>query len=203
MPTYLLDPSVCFLNHGSFGSTPKEILEAQQRLRRVMEREPVDFLTREYPDRWDASINAVSEFLGSDREGTVFVHNATSGVNAVISSLDLGPEDQILTTNHRYDAVRNTFEYAVNRRGIEVVEARVPFPIEDPSSIVDAVGRAITPRTKLLVVDQISSPTALIFPIKALIALARSHGIPVLVDGAHAPGQVDVNLKEMAPDFWV
>jgi isopenicillin-N epimerase len=203
MPTYLLDPSVCFLNHGSFGSTPKELLETQQSLRMTMEREPVDFLIREYATRWEASIDAVSEFLGSDREGTVFVHNATTGVNAVISSLDFGPEDQILTTNHRYDAVRNTFEYAANRRGIEVVEARVPFPLEDPSAIVEAVSQAITPRTKLLVVDQISSPTALIFPVDALIAVARSHGIPVLVDGAHAPGQVEVNLREMAPDFWV
>jgi isopenicillin-N epimerase len=203
MPTYLLDPSVCFLNHGSFGSTPKELLDSQQSLRMAMEREPVDFLLREYPGRWEASIDAISEFLGSDREGTVFVHNATSGVNAVISSLDLGPSDQILTTNHRYDAVRNTFEYAANRRGIEVVEAHVPFPIEDSGVIVEAVTRAITPRTKLLVIDQISSPTALIFPVAALIAVARSHGIPVLVDGAHAPGQVDVNLREMAPDFWV
>lgn len=203
MATYLLDPNVCFLNHGSFGATPKEILEAQHALRLQMEAEPVDFLIRELPDRWRAALDTVAGFLGADPEGTAFVQNATSGVNAVISSIDWQAGDQILTTNHRYDAVRNTLSHAAARAGAEVVEAIVPFPLNDPAQIIAAITAAIGPKTRMLVIDQITSPTALIFPVREIIKIARERGVLVLVDGAHAPGQIEVNLTALDPDFWV
>lgn len=203
MPTHLIDPSICFLNHGSFGSTPLELLELQHALRLEMEREPVDFLKRHHPERWHRAVASVSTFLNSDPAGTVFTHNATSGVNAVIGSFPWAEGDQILTTNHRYDAVRNTFDYAAKRRGLEVVEANIPFPIQRTSQIIDAIEAAITPRTRMIAIDQIASPTAIIFPVDAIIELARQRGIATLVDGAHAPGQLNLNLAKMAPDFWV
>ena len=203
MATYLLDPDICFLNHGSFGATPKEILEAQHKLRLQMEAEPVDFLIRDLPVRWRAALDAVAAFLRSDPEGTAFVHNATSGVNAVISSIDWQPGDQILTTNHRYDAVKNTLSHAATRAGAEVIEAAVPFPLNGPDEVVAAIEAAINPKTRMLVIDQITSPTALIFPVAEIIRVARARGVMVLVDGAHAPGQIDVDISALDPDFWV
>ncbi len=203
MPTHLLDPDVCFLNHGSFGSTPLELLELQSQLRFELEREPIDFLARTYPERWAKAVDSVSTFLNSDPAGTAFVHNATSGVNAVIGSFPWKPGDQILTTSHRYPAVRNTLEHTARRMGLEVIEATVPFPIEDATQITNAILAAITPRTRMIAVDHIASPTALIFPVADIIRIARERDIVTLIDGAHAPGQIDLNLRELAPDFWV
>ena len=203
MPTHLLDPDVCFLNHGSFGSTPLELLAVQQGFRRQMEREPVDFLVRQRDSRWATAVSTVAEFLHADPESTVFVHNATSGINAVIQSFPWERGDQILTTNHRYDAVRRTLEHAAHRHGVDVMEARVPFPLDSSNQILDAIGAAITPRTRMMVVDHIASPTAVVFPIDAVVQLARRRGIAILVDGAHAPGHVDVDLIANPPDFWV
>ena len=133
----------------------------------------------------------------------MFVQNATAGINAVLSSFPLEPGDQILTTNHRYDAVRFTLDRAAAARGASVVEATVPFPITSPAEVVDCVRRAITSRTRLMILDQITSPTALIYPAHALVDLAREHGIAVCIDGAHAPGQVDLDIEGLGADFWV
>ncbi len=203
MPTYLTDPNLCFLNHGSFGATPQEILDVQTSLRREMERSPVDFLHRQISHRVLEARTAVATFLNADVQGTVFTHNATTGINAVISSLPFQNGDEILTTNHRYDAVRNTLEHTARRYNAHVIEAKVPFPIHDADQVVAAIEGSITTKTKLLVIDHITSPTALIFPINQIIELAHSHGIPILVDGAHSPGQIDVDLDELGADFWV
>ena len=203
MATYLLDPDVCFLNHGSFGATPKEILDAQHAMRIEMEREPVDFLARTIESRWHSAIGAVAGFLSSDPDGTVFVQNATAGVNAVIASFPWSKGDQILTTNHRYDAVRHTLDHAAHRAGVTVKEAAVPFPIQDPEQVIQAVEDSLTPQTRMLVIDQITSPTALRFPVKKIVDIARSRGIATLIDGAHAPGQIDIDINRLSPDFWV
>ena len=203
MATYLLDPEVCFLNHGSFGATPEELLVAQDTLRRALEREPIDFLLRLLPDRLCQARAAVGGFIGADPEGLVFVQNATAGVNAVLGSFEFGPGDEILTTNHRYDAVRNTLDRWASARGAQVTEAVVPFPLAGPSDVLDAIGAAWTDRVRLLVVDHISSPTALIFPIAELVAMAKERGVPVLVDAAHAPGQVTLDVAALGADFWV
>jgi isopenicillin-N epimerase len=203
MPRYLLDPDICFLNHGSFGAIPEELLAVQDDLRREIERQPIDFLIRQLPQRLSEARDAVAGFIGAAPSSTVFVQNATTGVNAVLGSVDLASGDEILTTDHRYDAVRNTLDRAAAAHGARVVEAQIPFPLASSAQVLDRVEAAITPRTKLMILDQIASPTALIFPVDALVALARSRGIPVLIDGAHAPGQVDVDLQRIRPDFWV
>jgi isopenicillin-N epimerase len=202
-PTFLLDPEINFLNHGSFGATPRCVLQVQRELREVMEREPIDFMIRQLPERISQACEAVAHFIGSPPENTAFVQNATAGVNAVLSSVPLEAGCEILTTNHRYDAVRNTLQRAALAQGARVVEATVPFPISSSQEVTEAIEAAITPKTRLIIVDQITSPTALIFPVEELVQLARDRGIPILVDGAHAPGQIDLDLSKNPPDFWV
>jgi len=203
MATYLLSPDVCFLNHGSFGATPKELLDEQHRLRLVMESEPIDFLLRENERRWREAISRVATFLNADVDGTVFVHNATSGVNAVLQSFPWRDGDEILTTNHRYDAVRRAMEHTASKHNLRVVECSVPFPLSSSQAFIEAVDAAVTDSTRMLVIDHITSPTALITPVKELVELARSRGIATLVDAAHAPGHVEVDLTGLEPDFWV
>ena len=203
MPEYLLDPHICFLNHGSFGACPIEILDEQQRWRRELEREPVDFLDRRFPERLDLARARTAEFLGARPDELVFMTNATSAVNAVLRSHPPPQGSEVLTSNHRYDAVGNTLRRAVEASDARLIEANIPFPLCSPDEIVQAFTEAITPRTSMMVIDQITSPTALVFPVQELVELAHSHGCTVLVDGAHAPGQVDLDLTELQPDWWV
>ena len=203
MPEYLLDPHICFLNHGSFGACPREVLEEQQRWRIELEREPVDFLDRRFLERLDTARARAARFLQAHPEDLVFVTNATSGVNAVLQSYPPPAGSEVLTSNHRYDAVGNTLRRSVEASGARLVEAQVPFPLSEPADILHAFAEAITADTFMMVIDQITSPTALLFPVAELIALARSHGVLVLIDGAHAPGQVDLDLNALQPDWWV
>ena len=203
MPTHLHDQSILYLNHGAFGGTPKELLDEQHRLRLIMESEPVDFLVRNNEARWFEAIAPVARFLNADVDGTVFVHNATAGVNAVLQSFPWRDGDEILTTNHRYDAVRSALDYSASRWGVRVVEAEVAYPLKSGDDFIDAIAAAITPSTRMLVIDHITSPTALITPIEALVQLARERGIVTLVDAAHSPGHVDVDIDALNPDFWV
>lgn len=201
---HLLDPAWTYLNHGSFGSTPRQLLDAQRALIDEMERQPVAFLHRQLRPRLLAQKQALAPFLGADVEGLSFVTNATTGVAAVLHSLaeTLREGDELLTTDHRYGAVGNAMLATARRTGARVVEAALPYPITSPDQVVDAVAAAITPRTRLLVVDWITSPTALVLPVAELCALARDRGVPVLVDGAHTPGQVEVDLARVQPDFY-
>jgi len=203
MPTHLHDPSICYLNHGAFGGTPQELLDEQHRLRLLMEAEPIDFLARNNESYWFDAIEPVARFLNSDVDGTVFVQNATAGVNAVLQSFPWRPGDEILTTNHRYDAVRSTLDYSASRWGVRVVEAEVAYPLQSGQAFVEAIAEAMTPSTRMLVIDHITSPTALITPIAELVQMARERGIVTLVDAAHSPGHVDVDIAALNPDFWV
>lgn len=203
MPEYLIDPDICFLNHGSFGACPREVLDEQHRFRTLLEREPVDFLDRTAPERLNQVRIRAAQFLGANAEDLVFVPNATSGINAVLTSFPPKAGSEVLTSNHRYDAVAHTLRRAVEFSGAKLIEAQVPFPLKDPQQIIAAFEAAITPQTSMMVIDHITSPTALIFPVDELITLARQHQIPILIDGAHAPGQVTVNLNKMRPDWWV
>lgn len=200
---FLLDPTVTFLNHGSFGATPAPVRARQAAWRDEMEREPVDFLARRLPLLLAEARAALAPFVGARADDLAFVQNATTGANAVIDSVALRPGDELLTTDHRYDAVRNAMEARARRAGARVVEAALPFPGIDADTVVDAVAAAITPRTRLLVVDWITSPTALVLPVRRLVKLAQERGVPVLVDGAHAPGQVRVDLDALGADWWV
>jgi len=200
---HLLHPGVTFLNHGSFGACPAELLEEAEDWRRRLEAEPVDFFVRRLPGHLAAALEAVGDFLGAPGRDLAFVPNATAGVNAVLAGLRFAPGDEVLTTDHRYGAVSTALRRWVERDGARVVEAPVPFPLQRPEEVVAAVVAAIGPRTRLLVVDHITSPTALVFPAAALVAAAHARGVPVLVDGAHVPGQIDVHLTTLGADWWV
>ena len=196
-----LDDSTHFLNHGSFGATPRVVLEQQTELRRRLEAEPVRFMVRELEPLFDHARSRLAEFIGARAEDLVFVTNATTGVNAVLRSLDFQPGDEFVTTNHGYNACTNALRYVAERTGAKVVIASVPFPVESSRAIEEAVLAAVSPRTKLVLLDQITSPTALVFPIASLVRELEGRGIQVLVDAAHAPGQVPLSLDATGASF--
>ena len=162
---WLLDPAVVFLNHGSFGACPREVLELQGQYRRRMEAEPVRFLTRELDPLLDASRERLARLLHTGSDNLAFVHNATTGVNAVARSIQLQPGDELLTTSHDYNACRNALEAAARRVGARVVAAQVPLPLHGDEEVVNAVLSRVSPRTRLAMIDHVTSPTAVIFPI--------------------------------------
>jgi isopenicillin-N epimerase len=202
---WLLDEDVIFLNHGSFGACPRSVLAVQREWQERMEAEPVRFMTRELPQHLEAARVELASFVGSQPEDLVFVQNATDGANAVLRSLlpTFKPGDELLTATHAYRAVRQTMVYVAGLCGAMVVDAQVPFPITDADEVTRAIASAITPRTAFAVIDHITSPTGVIFPIKQIIALFKARGIPVLIDGAHAPGQIDLDLDTLGADYYV
>jgi isopenicillin-N epimerase len=197
-----LDPAVSYLNHGSFGACPKAVLEKQAALRAELEREPVDFLWRSLPARLAAARAALGTFTGADPDDLALVPNATTGVNAVLRSLDLRAGDELLTTSHVYPACRKAMEYVASRADGRVVVAAVPFPVAGEDDVVAPVLAAVTPRTRLALLDHVTSPTAIVFPVERLVAGLRERGVETLVDGAHAPGMVPVGLDRLGAAFY-
>src|SRR5687768_2420293 len=158
---WLLDRRVAFLNHGSFGACPKPILQLQSELRSQMEREPVQFLWRRFEERLEPARTELARFIGAKSRDLVFVTNATSGVNAVVRSFPLRAGDELLTTNHDYNACHNVLREVARQRRARVVTAQLPFPVTGPREIVEAIMAAVTPRTRLAMIDHVTSPTAL------------------------------------------
>jgi isopenicillin-N epimerase len=197
-----LDPSVTYLNHGSFGACPSAVLAVQAALRAEMEREPVDFLSAKLPARLDVAREALAVFLGADPEDLVFVPNATSGVNAVLRSLSFRPGDELLITNHTYAACRKTVEFVAARSEARVVVAQLPFPCRHEEEMIAPVLKCLTPRTRLALLDHVTSPTALILPLARLVSELRRLGVETLVDGAHAPGMVPLALKDLGAAYY-
>jgi isopenicillin-N epimerase len=197
-----LDPDITFLNHGSFGATPLAVLEKQAELRRRLESEPVRFLTRELEGLLDESRRELAAFVGADAEDVGFVPNATTGVNAVLRSMELRSNDELITTNHAYNACKNALEYVARRAGARVVVCDIPLPVRSDDDIVDRIVSSFSARTRLLLVDHITSPTALVFPIERIVREAQARGIAVLVDGAHAPGMVPVDLRALGASYY-
>ena len=184
---FLLDPGVTYLNHGSYGACPAPVFARYQELQRELERNPVEFLARRFDELTAGSRAALAAFLGARPDDLVFVPNATAGLNAVIRSLRLKPGDEVLTTRHEYGAVTRTWEFV----GSKLVYA-------EPDDLVDAIG----PRTKAVSVSHITSPTALVLPVAEICAAARAAGVLAIVDGAHAPGQVPLDLEALGADVY-
>ncbi|MEH1989299.1 aminotransferase class V-fold PLP-dependent enzyme [Nostoc sp.] len=197
-----LDSTVTFLNHGSFGACPKQVLEFQQRLRSQIEHEPLRFFGREWEPLLDDARSKLAAFVGADVQDLVFVPNATTGVNSVLRSLTFSPEDEILTTNHEYNACRNALDFIASRTGARVVVAKVPFPIDSPQQIVAAVIERVSAKTRLALLDHITSQTGLIFPIQELAKELQQRGVDTLVDGAHAPGMISLDLREIGATYY-
>jgi isopenicillin-N epimerase len=201
---WLLDPDVVFLNNGSFGATPRQVLDVQRQWQERFEREPIEFVGRHLHRELRSAAETMATFLGGRGQDLVFVENATTGVNAVLRSLipHLEPGDQLLTTSHVYNAVRQTFHYVAAVTGAEYIEVPVPFPLVDPGDVVDAVASALTDRTRFALFDHITSPTGLVFPVEHLVALCKERGIWVMIDGAHAPGMVPLQLDRLGADWY-
>jgi isopenicillin-N epimerase len=197
-----LDPGVIFLNHGSFGATPLAVLEAQAACRGRLEANPVAFLDRGLEDEQQRAKAAVGRFLGARPDDFGFVTNATAGINAVLRSLPFAPGDELLTTNHVYGAVRRTLEFVAGRTGATVVEAPVPLPIYGRDDVVSVLAAAMTEHTKLVVVDHVTSPTAVVLPVHRVAALCAERGVEVMIDGAHAPGMLDLDIGQVGATYY-
>jgi isopenicillin-N epimerase len=198
----MLDPSVVFLTHGTFGAAPRVVLERQELVRRQMESEPVRFFTRELEPLLDAARAELAEFVGASTGDLAFVPNATAGVNAVLRSLDLDKHDELLTTNHEYNASRNAMEFVCALSGAKPVVVDLPFPISDPGEVVARVLAAVTERTRLLLIDHVTSATGLIMPVETLVSELAKRGIDTLIDGAHAPGMLPLDLTALGAAYY-
>lgn len=200
---FKLDPTVTFLNHGSFGLTPRSVLATQQALRDEMEAQPVQFLSRAtLQPRLRAAAASLATFLGADGGDLALTDNATTGANAVLRSLHLKAGDEVLITDHTYGAVRNTVRYVCGRSGARIVDAALPFPGAGRDDIIAAVTAALTDRTRLAVLDFVTSGSAMVMPAAELVRACRAAGARVLIDAAHAPGMVDLDLRKLDAD-WV
>jgi isopenicillin-N epimerase len=199
---WLLDPAVAYLNHGSFGATPIAVLAKQDEFRARMERQPVQFLVRELESLLDDARATLGAFVGADPEGIAFVPNATVGVNSVIRSLDLDQHDEILLSTHEYNASRNIAEFAAQLEGARVVAAEVPFPIGSPDDAIAAVLEKVTSRTRLLLIDHITSQTGLVMPVEKLVAEMSARGIDTLIDGAHGPGMLPLDIRSIGAAYY-
>lgn len=200
-----LEPEMHFLNHGSFGATPRSVLAAQQHWRDHMEAQPVRFMADELSGLLRDAAAVLAKFLGAQPERLAFVENATDAVNAVLRSFAWRAGDEIVIANHAYPAVRNTVRFVAERYKLTVREAEIPFPLDmlhARETITAAFAQAISPRTRLLIVDHVCSPLAIVLPVADIVGLCRQHNVQVLVDGAHAPGMLDLKLDELGADWY-
>lgn len=197
-----LEPGVTYLNHGSFGPSPVPVLEARQEWLARLEREPMDFFVRRLAGYFDEAADALGRFLGCPGENLVFVPNATAGMNIVASNIPLGPDDEVLLTDHEYGAVVRIWGQACREAGAKTVVAPLPFPLNSREAVVEAVMERITPRTKVLVISHVTSQTAVELPVREVCEQARKRGVITVIDGPHAVAMTDFRLSEIPCDFY-
>jgi isopenicillin-N epimerase len=199
---FLLDPDVTFLNHGSFGATPRPVLAVHQDWQRRLEYQPVQFLASDVGEYLAEARATLGVYLGIPSGDLVYVPNTTFGVNVVARSLDLGPGDEVLTTDHEYGACERVWHFLSRKREFDIIRQTVPLPLTTDEAIINQIWQGVTPRTRIIFLSHITSPTAARLPVEAVCARARESGILTLVDGAHAPGQLPLDLAAMGADFY-
>lgn len=199
---FLLDPEVVFLNHGSFGATPRAVFDAYQHWQRELEREPVEFLGRRFLELLGKARAALAGCVGAGADHLVYVPNATAALNIVAHSLGLSPGDEVVSTDHEYGAMDRMWQTLCRRQGAVYRRVPLPLPVTTAEGLADRVWAAVTPRTRVLFFSHITSPTALIFPVGELCRRAREQGVISVVDGAHALGQIPLDLSALRPDFY-
>jgi isopenicillin-N epimerase len=198
---FLLDASIVFLNHGSYGATPKPVFESYQAWQRRLERQPVLFLGRELPELLRDSRVALGNYLHADADDLVYIPNATHGVNIIAHSLRLQPGDEILTTDHEYGACDYTWEFVCEKTDAMYIHQHIPLPAHSTDEILEQFWRAVTPRTKVIYLSQITSSTALRLPVEEICRRARGAGILTIIDAAHSPGQIPLDLRALDADM--
>jgi isopenicillin-N epimerase len=200
---FLLDPAVTYLNHGAYGATPRPVFERHVQWQYELEREPVDFLSRRSTERLAYARQVLAGYLDTERDNLVFVSNGTTGVNIVARSIPLGPGDQLLTTDHEHGGIERLWRFTAQHKGFEIVTHRVPLPVTTHEQFVEDFWAAVTPRVKVILISHLTSPTALVFPVKEICRRARAAGILTVVDGSHVPGQLPLSLRDIDADYYV
>ena len=200
---FLLRHDVTFLNHGSFGATPRPVFDTYQRWQRELEAEPVEFLSRRLPGLLAQARTPLAEYVHANPDDLVYIPNTTFGVNIVARSLDLQPGDEVLGTDHEYGAAERAWRFNCEKRGARYVAQPIRLPIRDPDHVVEQLWAGITAQTRVIFLSHITSPTAVIFPVAEVCRRARAAGILTVVDAAHAPGHLDLNLGEIGADFYL
>lgn len=199
---WTIPAEVCYLNHGSFGPTPRAVQEVRLGWQRHIASQPMQFFVRELAGALQAATERLARFLDADPDGLVFVENATAAMNVVAQSFSLAPDDEVLLNDHEYGAVRRIWQKACERQRARLVTARIPTPLSDPQQVLEALFDAVTPRTQLLVVSHVTSPTALVWPVESICRMARARGLAVCVDGPHAIAMRPLQLRSLGCTFY-
>lgn len=199
---FLLDPAITFLNHGSFGATPQPVFEAKIGFQREMEADPVHFIQKKLPIYLKEAKRPLAEFLGCEAADFFFTPNPTQAINTIMRSLQLQPGDEILATNHEYGAMDRTWHFYCKKSGAKYIRQNITLPITSKEQIIEDFWKGYTSKTKVVFINQISSSTALIFPVKEICDKAQELGLITIVDGAHVPGHIPLNLRELNPDYY-
>lgn len=201
-PLFLLDPTIAFLNHGSFGACPKPVFETYQRWQLELERQPVEFLGRRFHALLDEARGKLAGYVNADADNIVFVPNATAGINTAARSISLKSGDEILTTDQEYGAMNYTWQHNCALRGARTIEQPIALPVNSVEEVVEQFWAGVTPRTKVIFLSHITSGSALILPVREIIRRAQATGIITVIDGAHAPGHIPVDLRALDADFY-
>jgi isopenicillin-N epimerase len=207
MPTpfkhdFLIRDDIVFLNHGSYGATPRPVFEKYQWWQRELERQPVEFLGRRATALMSESRSVLAKYLNTDRDDLAYVMNTTIGINILAHSLNLGESDEVLSSDHEYGALDRLWRFLAAKKGFKYIKQSVNLPLTSPEALVDDIWQRVTENTRLIYFSHVTSPTALIFPASSICERARKHGILTLIDGAHAPGQIPLDLTALGADFY-
>jgi isopenicillin-N epimerase len=199
---YLLDPDITFLNHGSFGACPKPVFDAYQNWQRKLENQPVQFMVIDVYEHLALARNKLGAFIGCDGDDLFFIPNATTAVNTIIRSLDLGPGDEVLSTNHEYGSLIRAWEWVAKEKGFHFIQHEFPLPLKTHEDFIEDFWESVTANTRIIFVSHITSSTGLIFPAEKICSRARKDGILTIIDGAHVPGQLALDITAMDPDVY-